>query len=381
MTADPVRRKIRVAMVILEYAPIIGGAQRQLALLAPYLKALDVEVTVLTRRYPGLAPFEILDGVRVHRLPAPGPKALASLIYTAASLRQLGSLKPDLVHAFSLFSPLTTAVAYKRFSRTPVVVKILRGGRLGDMFRLQHKFLGVRRLADFRRSVDTFISISQEISDELEAAQIAESKISYIPNGVDTDHFQLVTPEVKRKIRKQLDLPPGPLVVFTGRLVPEKGVGLLLDAWSSVRRSYPEAVLVIVGEGDLRGQLQEGAEDGVYFTGGVEDVRPYLQSADLFILPSSDEGLSNAMLEGMAAGLGVIATEVGGAPDLIKHQENGWLIPPGEVGAISDSITSLLDAPGAVRKMGLAARQTVLESYALPVVAQKLRELYDSHLI
>jgi glycosyltransferase involved in cell wall biosynthesis len=83
----------------------------------------------------------------------------------------------------------------------------------------------------------------------------------------------------------------------------------------------------------------------------------------------------------MAAGLGVIATEVGGAPDLIKHQENGWLIPPGEVRAIHDAITNLLNAPVAVSKMGLAARQTVLESYALPVVAQKLRDLYDKLLI
>lgn len=381
MAGDPVRKKIRVVMVILEYAPIIGGAQRQLALLAPYLDALDVEVSVLTRRYPGLAPFEVIDGVPVRRLPTPGPKPIASLLYSAASLRHLVRMKPDLVHAFSLFSPLTTAVAYKALSGTPVAVKVLRGGKLGDVFRLQHKFLGDGRLGAFRRSVDAFISISQEISAELAAAKIDDAKVTYIPNGVDTDHFQPVTADLKRKIRSTLDLPAGPVVIFTGRLVPEKGVDLLLKAWDAVSHVHPEATLVIVGEGDLRDQLQTQAGAGVRFIGGVGDVRSYLEAADLFILPSSDEGLSNSLLEAMAAGLGVVATEVGGAPDLIRHQQNGWLIPPGEIDAIRDALQGLIDDPGIVHRMGLAARQTVMESYALPVVAQQLRGLYDKLLI
>jgi glycosyltransferase involved in cell wall biosynthesis len=374
-------KKIRVAMVILEYAPIIGGAQRQLALLAPYLKALEVEVFVLTRRYPGLAGFEIIDGVPVYRLSAPGPKVVASLVYSAASLRQLGRINPDLVHAFSLFSPLTTAVGYKLLSGTPVVVKILRGGQLGDIYRLKNKFLGLQRLRIFKRSVNAFIAISQEINAELKNSNIDASKRPNIPNGVDTQHYSPVTSNTKHKIRAALGLPDGPLAVYTGRLVPEKQVNLLLEAWPSVRRVHPTATLVIVGTGENEGQLRKQAGEGVLFTGSVEDVRQYLQSADLFILPSSHEGLSNALLEAMASGLAVIATAVGGAPDVIAHQKNGWLIPPGDVRAIQDSFTCLLADPDLCQRLALSARQTVLERFALPVVAQQLRGLYDKILI
>jgi glycosyltransferase involved in cell wall biosynthesis len=375
------RKKIKVAMVILEYAPIIGGAQRQLALLAPHLKALDVEVFVLTRHSPGLAAFEMVDGVPVHRLQAPGPKVTASLLYTASSLRQLFRLKPDLVHAYSLFSPLTTAAAYKILTGTPLVVKILRGGRLGDVYRLQHKMFGEQRMRIFRQSVDAFISISQEISAELGALDVPEARRPYIPNGVDTDHFCPVDKEDKIKIRTALGLPAGPLVVYTGRLVPEKKVDLLLEAWSIVHREHPDATLVIVGEGAEAVPLQQKASTGVIFTGGVEDVRPYLQAGDIFVLPSLNEGLSNALLEAMSAGLGVVATAVGGAPDVIQHGENGWLIPPGDPQVIQDAIKSLIEQPELCQSLAFSARQVMVERYSLPVVAQQLRSLYDRVLI
>jgi glycosyltransferase involved in cell wall biosynthesis len=375
------RKKIRVAMVILEYTPIIGGAQRQLALLAPYLKALDIEIFVLTRRCPGLAGFENIDGVPVFRLSAPGPKVVASLLYSAASLRHLVRIKPDLVHAFSLFSPLTTAVGYKLLSGTPVAVKILRGGELGDLYRLRKKFLGLQRLKIFRHAVNAFISISQEINTELMNSDIDAGKRIYIPNGVDIEHFSPVTTDAKHKIRAALALPDGPLVVYTGRLAPEKQINLLLAAWSSVHRENPEATLIIVGTGDYDGQLRRQAGEGVLFTGGVEDVSQYLQSADLFILPSSNEGLSNSLLEALASGLTVIATEVGGAPDVVTHQKNGWLIPSGDVQAIREAFTCLLADPELCRRLALSARQTVVERFALPLVAQQLRGLYDEILI
>jgi glycosyltransferase involved in cell wall biosynthesis len=373
-------KKIRAAMVILEYAPVLGGAQRQLALLAPHLQALDVEIFVLTRQFSGLAPFETVDGVPVWRLQAPGPKALASLVYSAASLRQLARIKPDLVHAYSLFSPLTTAVVYKALTGTPVAVKILRGGQLGDLYRLDHKPLGRQRLGFFRRSVDAFISISQEISAELVQAQVEERRRPYIPNGVDTDHFSPVDSKARQEIRTSLGLTEGPLVVYTGRLVPEKQVDLLLQAWPSVLQRHPAATLLIVGSGASLEPLRRQAPAQVLFSGGVADVLPYLHSADLFILPSSHEGLSNALLEAMSAGLAVVATRVGGAPDLVEHGVSGWLIPSGDVSAIRDSLTTLLDNPGTRDAMGVAARQVVVERYSLPVVAGKLRGLYEALL-
>ena len=113
---EPGGSSMRVAMVILEYAPLTGGAQRQLAAVAPLLAQRGVEIHVLTRRTRGLAAREEIGGVPVHRLAAPGPKAIASLCFTANAIARLAALRPDVVHAYSLFSPATIAALARRAS-------------------------------------------------------------------------------------------------------------------------------------------------------------------------------------------------------------------------------------------------------------------------
>ncbi len=142
---------VRVAMLIQRYYPHIGGAERQLAALAPLLQKQGVVLHVLTRREAGLARFEYIDGVPVHRLPVAGPKPVAALMYTLTALRLLQQLRPDVIHAHELLSPATTAVAAKRWFGTPTVAKVLRGGDLGDLAKLQTKLRCARRIAALRR--------------------------------------------------------------------------------------------------------------------------------------------------------------------------------------------------------------------------------------
>src|SRR4030095_5571364 len=130
---------IRVVMIIQDYHPMLGGAQRQLAALAPLLQAQQVEVHVLTRRYVGLASFEQVDGVPVYRLPIPGPKPVAALTFIMAALPLIKQLKPDVFHAHELLSPTSGAIAAKRLYHLPVVAKVLRGGSLGDIGKLNRK--------------------------------------------------------------------------------------------------------------------------------------------------------------------------------------------------------------------------------------------------
>src|SRR5687768_17273455 len=158
---------IRVAMLIQRYHPHIGGAEQQLAALAPLLQARDIEVTVMTRRYPGLQPFETVKGVPVYRLPIPGPKPLASMAFTLFALPLLRRLRPDVIHAHELLSPTTTAVAAKRLLGIPVVAKVLRGGELGDLAKLKRKAFGQGRIRNFQKHVDAFVVISREIDAEL----------------------------------------------------------------------------------------------------------------------------------------------------------------------------------------------------------------------
>ncbi len=368
---------LRVDMVILEYHPIVGGAQKQLALLAPLLRAQEIELRVLTRRYPGLPRREIIDGVPVYRLPAPPPRAAAATFFSLAAAWAMWRRPPDVIHAYSLLSPLLAATAVHTLSGVPVVAKVLRGGHLGDITRVRRKRLGPQRLDWYRRRVAAFIAISREIDGELAAMGVAPDGRVFLPNGVDVDRFRPPSPAEKTARRAQLGLLEGPLAIFTGRLVPEKRLDLLVRLWPAVRARHPEATLLLLGDGPDEAALRAQAGPGVRWGGRVDDVAPYLQAADIFVLPSAGEGLSNALLEAMACGLPVVATAVGGAPDVIAHGDSGLLVPTADPAALTDAILSLLADAGRREALGRRARAIVVADFALPAIATRLRALYD----
>jgi glycosyltransferase involved in cell wall biosynthesis len=369
-----------VVMIIQAYEPypFIGGAERQLTNLARRMDAKGIKVHILTRRYPGLKAFERIDGIPVHRLPAKGPKVIASLLFTASALPILWRLKPDIIHAHELLSPTTTAVVAKRLFGVPVVAKVLAGGPIGDIARMGNRFGGPARLEMFRRDVDVFISVSSEIDDELEAWGILASRRARIPNGVDTRTFHPVTPDTQREIRNKLDLPKSPLVVYAGRLAPEKQIDRLLAVWPAVRASVTEATLLILGAGPEENNLRRQAGEGVAFLGRVDDVASYFQAADLFVLPSRREGLSNAMLEAMASGLPVVSSDATGARDAIRDRVNGRLVPQNDLVELKQTIVELLLDEEQCARLGREARATVESSFSIESTCQQLCDLYGS---
>lgn len=369
-------KPITVAMIIQAYLPHVGGAERQLAALAPLLRERGVTVHVLTRRYEGLAAYEEIGGVPVHRLAIRGHKVVKSAMFSLGALRLLRRLRPDVIHAHELLSPTTTAVLAKRWLGVPVVAKVLRGGELGDIAKLRTRPTGMRRFDQFREQVDAFIAISKEIDAELAGLDVPLERRPFIPNGVDTARFTPVAAERKLALRGELGLPHGRVAVFTGRLSPEKRVDQLVAVWPQVREVYNDAHLLVLGTGPEEDMLRARAGEGVIFVGRQADVVPYLQAADVFVLPSATEGLSNALLEGMATGLAVMATDVGGAPDLIQQGRNGWLIRPDEPAALLEGLLALFGAEDGA-ELGRLARERVLADYGLTAVADKLRRLYD----
>lgn len=369
---------IHVAMIIQGYFPRIGGAERQLAALAPALRHEHIAISVLTRRYPGLKPFEIIADVPVYRLPIPGPVPTAALVFTLAALPLLRRLQPDLVHAHEMFSPATTALAAKRLLGLPMAVTAHRSGPLGDIERMKNRPFGSRRLANIEQHTDSFFVISHEIDREMRDLGIDAARRHYVPNGVDTTRFTPLPAAERTARRATLHLPAGPIVIFAGRLAAEKRVHHLVNVWPQVRAVHPEATLLILGSGDQAADLKARAGDGVIFGGGVDNVLDYLQASDLFVLPSVAEGFSVAMLEAMATGLPPLITDVGGARDAIDHGENGWLIPPDDPAALSAALIHLLgDAPSRQR-LGERARERVQREFSLPVIATRLRALYSS---
>lgn len=367
----------KVAMLIQRYLPHVGGAERQLQQLAPRLMDLGFDLTILTRHEPGLAHFEEIDGIPVYRLPASGSKTRAAATYTGAALLKLVRLRPDIIHAHEILTPATIAILTKNILRRPVVVKILRGGARGDIVKLKRRPFWQSYARSLRRKVDAFITISQEIDEELAALQVPPEKRIFLPNGVDAVRCIPVSEEQKLKLRAGLSIPQqAAVVVYAGRLVPEKRVDHLLRVWKEIHSRHFNAHLLILGQGAQEDELRGMQVEGVRFTGQVEEAVPYLQAADLFVLPSSTEGLSNSMLEAMACGLPVLATSVGGAPDVIRHKESGYLIPPDDLDALREGLETLLESDSLRFTLGSNARQRILADFSLDSVARRLAALY-----
>lgn len=370
-------KSIKVAMLIHDYYPLVGGAQGQLKKLIPLLSEQGIDVSVITRHVPGCPQFEIIDDTPIYRMPTYSTKVFASLSYTLNGIRYINKIKPDVIHAYELYSPTTTAVLAKALLRIPIVTKVLRGGSLGDIERMRHKFLGSVRMKIFKRYIDSFIAISNEIKQELNDIGMPKERYTFIPNGVDTDYFKPLPESSKQQIRHRLNLPNERLVIFTGRLEPEKGLYNLLQVWQKL--NDPTARLIIVGTGSEEAVLRTVANDKVTFIGRVDDVLPYLQASDIFVLPSQAEGLSNAMLEAMAVGLPVIATRVGGAPDLITSSQTGWLIDVNDTEGFYNTLSDVLQyETNRLQQIGSNARVVVQEKYSLQMTANKLCELYQN---
>ena len=367
---------MRVAMIIQSYYPRVGGAERQVDAVSRWLLERDVDVHVVTRRYPGMSAFEVLAGVPVHRMPVSGPKVAASLAYTLASLRMVQRLSPDVLHAHELFSPTTTALVAKRLWGVPVLATSHLSGIDGEISRLQREPLGPARLRAFSAHIDAFTAISREIVAELVAGGVDEDRCYFIPNGVDVDSYRPALNGQKMSLRVELGLPVGPLAVFSGRLVQAKRVDRLLRVWTHVRREIPSASLVIVGEGSQGDWLRQQAGEGVLFVGRQGNVLPFLQTADLFTMSSDTEGLPVAVLEAMAVGLPSVVTAVGGNPDVIETGYNGWLAPADDELALGQAIIRLLRDEPLRLELGRNARIRAMGQYSLQSSAQSLLDLY-----
>ncbi|MHB8874312.1 MAG: glycosyltransferase family 4 protein [Myxococcaceae bacterium] len=376
-----------IAILASMFPPSIGGIQNQTLSLAKTLSEYGVEVHVITRPVSGAADDEVMDGVAVHRVgSARGPGKLRSAAYVAGALARLNVLRArvDLIHAQQLLSPSLSALLSRTFTRLPVVVNPHACGPIGDIATLRASALGRLRLAATVRLADAFVAISHTIHGELRGAGVPEKAIWDVPNGVDVARFRPAIGPEKASLRRSLGLPEGPLAVYTGRLAPEKGVDVLLEAWPRVQARLPGTRLWIVGDGDEAGRLSAQAgrlcvSPTVAFAGAVADVSPYLRAADAAVLPSRSEGLPVAMLEAMACGLPVVATRVGGSAQVLEDGITGRLISPEDPASLGAALVEALSCDGA-RGFGERARATVLERYGIERVAARLIAHYEQLL-
>jgi glycosyltransferase involved in cell wall biosynthesis len=373
-------------MINIDFHPLLGGAQMHTLRLCRYLLTQGVDVQVITRSHPGLPAREIIDGVAVYRTPILHPsKIIASLSFTFFALRELYARREhyQIVHCHEMLSPMTTGLLAKSLLKRRIVINPHRGGYLGDVYKLTHTrpMTGGLRLKWVRAQGDVFIAVSREIAGELTGCGIAKEKIRFIPYILDTDHFRPAKSDERQALRAGFGKPDEVWACFAGRLVEEKGLNLLLQAFDEIARTFPQARLMLLGEGDQRAALEAqtnrlGLQKKVRFVGAVEDTAPYLRACDLYVQPSFTEGLPIAMLEAMACELPTLATAVGGVTDLLCDEQNGLVIPAHDVERLTAQMGRLFASAELRAALGRPARQDVVKYCAIERVGQAHMALY-----
>ena len=209
---------------------------------------------------------------------------------------------------------------------------------------------------------------------------MSAGQLSCNPNGVDTEAFK-PRPRPADGLRAALGIPASARVVgFLGRLSPEKGPEVFLRAALLAQSTLADTHFVFVGEGPLAATLRESIErfklgSRVHLAGLRRDVAAVLNDIDVLVSSSHAEAMPLAVMEAMASGLPVVATRVGGVPDMIDHGESGWLVAPDDFEEIALRLQQVLGTPGELARMGTAARRRAVEKMALPESVERMAAL------
>ena len=361
------------------YPPRIGGAEKVLSYLAPALAAAGADVSVLTARPPGLSqevpPVEDVDTpsgrLTVIRLPTSRLRFAGTWLYMRALGRWLARHPVDLAYVSMLKHDAYVAVASGRRRGFPVVLRPEGAGATGDLAWQSWGRFGAT-IGQRCHQADAVVAISPAIAAELADAGYAPSKIVDLPNGVPI-------PDLPWAARP--DWSGSPRAAFVGRLAPEKGLDLLIDAWPAVRAQHPTARLTLIGEGPERPALSAqvarlGLTDAVDLPGASPDPLAWLRDSDLFVLPSREEGMSIALLEAMALGIPLVASSIPGNRRLVVDATHGCLFAPGDPPALARAILSQWAAFDHALVMAQAARRRVADDFSIAAVARRHLDLF-----
>jgi glycosyltransferase involved in cell wall biosynthesis len=296
----------------------------------------------------------------------------------ADTWRQLGGLRADVVHTH-LHEAAWYGLPAAFLRRVPV--------RISHLHSSHWNWPRSRRWFD--RAAESFASTSLACSTSVEdfarnGLHYPARKLELASNFVDLDRFRGLPS--REDARRALDLPEdGPILICVASLTEEKGQAHLLEAMRKVHAEIPDACLLLVGRDrgrtDLRALADEkGLGEAVELLGIREDIPLLLAASDISVLPSLREGLPLSLLESAAAGLPIVATSVGGIPEIVEDGVGGILVAPQDPDALADALLALLRDPQRGREMGEAARRRVEREFAIDAVAEQIENLYLSLL-
>lgn len=379
---------LRLALVTRRFWPLVGGAEMAMANLAAEFRRQGHSVRILTGRWEKHWPREMVHReVPVTRLPHPRLRGWGTLRYMVALTSWLKREKDNLdaVLVSMLKHDAYCAVEALQDTGVPVLLRGEGGGIGGDCAWHESARFGLR-IRRRCQAASAFIAPSDAIAQELREAGFAAERIARIDNGVPIpppqspgrrEAARAALGEANHDLRQE---PKAPLAVYTGRLHSDKGLLDLVNAWRPIAERWPAARLWLVGEGPQREELFRRISDldlryRICLPGAFDDTEEILEAADMFILPSYSEGMSLSLLEAMAAGLPVIASDIAGNRALVTHEASGLLFPPRDVRGLTAAITRLFEQPALRISLGSRARQEVEEKYSLARMGREHLEL------
>lgn len=237
------------------------------------------------------------------------------------------------------------------------------------------------------RKADAVVTVSEAMRHALLKQGFPPNKIHVLRNAIDPGFLQAVAPglaseELSRLLGQNC---VGPLIGIIGRMSPEKGHAIFLEAFPLVLAQMPNAKTVFLGTGQEEARLrkicaEKGLENHVHFMGFQEDVAAWYPALDLVVLPSLSEGLPNVAMEAMLFGKPVVATNVGGVPEVVVDGVTGKVVPPRDLSALADAVVEMLSSPEIMAEYGTRGRKKVLEEFSPQVRANRMMEIYDEVL-
>ncbi len=361
----------------------VGGPARQALYLTRELPSLGFECELVTGTQ---APGEgLLEDPAVGRTLVPSLGRAVNVRADARAARALTRLvrrrRPDIVHTHMAKAGTLGRLAAWR-AGTPVIVHTFHGHVLEGYFSgsVTKAFLEVeRRLA---RLSTALLAVSAATRDELLDLGIGRpEQWRVVPVGLELDELLAPGPN-PAEARRSLGLPErGPVVGVVGRLVPIKDHETFLCAASRLARSNPDVTFAIAGDGELRARIESSAQelgvgDRVRFLGWVRDLPALYAALDVVALTSRNEGTPVSLIEAAAAGKPVVATRVGGVPDVVRDGVTGTVVALGNDAAVAAAIGELLSHPGRAAELGAAAREHVRERFSAARLKEEIAGIY-----
>ncbi len=365
---------LRPAVVHVVHSLEVGGLENGVVNLvnAP---ATGLRHVIICMTTAGTLRSRLRPGIEVFSLGKTPGHDLRTFVKLARLLRRI---RPNVVHSrnWATFD----AVVAARLARVPVVVHGEHGRDIADPEGRHPRRNRLRRLC--APLVNRFVTVSHDLRRWLVSdVRISAQKVITIHNGVDTARF---APGDRDASRAALSLAPDqPVVGTVGRLDPVKDHAGLIRAFCVLLREYPDAVLLIAGDGPCRDDLggliaSLGLVEHVRLLGERDDIPRVLAAMDAFVLPSIAEGISNTILEAMATGLPIVATRVGGNPELVEDGVNGILVPRQDPTALATAIGAYLGDAHLRAVHAKSSRQRAVQQFGLQRMRDAYRDLYSN---